>query len=114
MNILECKDINGIMVVCSKDTWEKHIVPKHPEMEGCEAHVKAVVQHPRQIYQDRDSLTKNIIYNPAVLPKASHARYLRVVINYKNSKFLGKRGYIESALGCWNIKKGDILIWEIK
>jgi hypothetical protein len=114
MNILECKDIYGITVVCSKDTWEKHIVPKHPEMEGCEAHVKAVIQHPRQIYQDSNNLDKLIIYNSAVLQKASHTRYIRVIINYKKHKFLGKRGYIESALGCWNIKRGDILIWENK
>jgi hypothetical protein len=114
MNILECKDVNGITVVCSKDTWDKHILPKHPELEGCEAHVKTAIQHPRQIFQDNTNLNKVIIYNPTVLPNTSYTRYLRVAINYKTHKWWGKRGYVESAFGCWNIRKGDILIWESK
>ncbi len=114
MNIIVCKDRDNITVVCSKDTWNKHILPKHAEIEGCEAHVKAVIQHPRQIFQDSTDLNKLIVYNPVVLPRASYSRYLRVIVSYKMHRFLGKRGYIESALGCWNIKKGDILVWEAK
>ncbi len=114
MNVLECEDKDGIPVVCSKDTWNKHILPKHPEIEGCEAHVKTVIQYPRFIYQDSTDLDKLILYSPAVLPKASHSKYLRIAIKYKKHLFLGKRGYVESAMGSWNIKKGDILIWEPK
>ena len=114
MNILKCQDKDRIPVVCSDDTWNKHILPKHPEIDGCEAHVKAVIEHPRLVYQDSTDLNKLILYSPAVLPKASHSRYLRVAISYKNNRFLGKRGYIESAMGCWNIRKGDILVWETK
>ncbi len=113
MNIIECQDKDGITVVCSKDTWEKHILPKHPEMKGCEADVKIVVQHPREIFQDHVDLNKHIIYNPAPLPNVHFARYLRVAIEYKEHIW-GKRGYIESAFVCLNKKKGDILIWPVK
>lgn len=112
MNIIECQDKDGITVVCSKDTWEKHILPRHDEMKGREAHVKAVIQHPWQIFQDSVNIDKHIIYNPAVFPGVAHVRYLRVIINYKIHKYWGKRGYVESALGCWNMKGGDVLIWS--
>jgi hypothetical protein len=72
MNIINCKDKDGVTVVCSEETWNKHILPKHPEIEGCEAHVKTVIQHPRFIYQDNTDLNKLIHYSPAVLPKASY------------------------------------------
>ena len=114
MNILKCLDKDGVPVVCSKETWNKHILPKHDEVEGCEAHVQSVIQHPRNIYQDTTNLNKLLLYSPAVLPKAHHCRYLRVVVHYKNHKILGRRGYVESAMGCWNIRQGDLLIWESK
>jgi hypothetical protein len=107
-----CKDKDGIIVVCDKSTWYNHITAGHPEMIGCEAYVKAAIESPYQIYQDRQNLNKKIIYQPFVLPKPFHTQYLRIAIKYRKN-LLGKtKGYICTAFACKEKKGGDILIWE--
>jgi hypothetical protein len=112
VNILECKDKDGITIICTEDTWVNHVIFEHPEMQGCETHVKTAIQNPFQIYQDSSDLKKKVIYNPFILPKPFHTQYLRIVIEYRYSNIRGQRGYICTAFACKNKKKGDILIWE--
>lgn len=112
MNVINCYDKDGIRVVCDDGTWHNHIVAEHPEMGGCEAHVKATIEYPYQIYQDSTDINKKIIYKPFVLPKPFHTQYLRIAIEYRQRKFENKKGYVRSAFACRNKRKGDILIWE--
>ncbi len=111
MNVIDCFDRDGIRVVCDDDTWYNHIEAEHPEMKGCEAIVNAAVNNPYEIYQDRSDISKKVIYKPFVLPEPFHTYYLRVVIEYKQLKFRGIRGYVRTAFSCSNKKKGDILLW---
>ena len=112
MNVLECKDKDGIDVVCSQETWLIHILDEHPEMNGYEAYVKTAIGDPYQIYQDSSNLNKRIIYKPFILPKPYNLQYLRVVIEYPRRKFGKARGFVHTAFPCLNIKKGDILLWQ--
>ena len=112
MEVFRCLDKDSISVICSGDTWNNHIVAEHLEMGGCEAHVKAAIEKPYQIYQDQRHLNTKIIYKPFVLPKPYHNQYLRVAIKYRKRRFGGLRGYVSTAFACQNKRRGDILIWE--
>jgi len=112
MNIIDCFDKDGIKVVCDEGTWYNHILAEHPEMTGCEEIIKATINNPYEIYQDRIAINKKAICKPFVLPKPFHTYYLRIVIEYDKSKFRGTKGYVRTAFACVNKKKGDILLWE--
>jgi hypothetical protein len=109
--IFQCRDRDGVLIACTRQCWENHILAKHPEMGGCEAHVKAAIEDPYQVYQDANDISHRVIYKPFILPPPFHTQYLRVAIVYKNRVFRGLKGYVLSAFPCFNIKKGDILIW---
>lgn len=107
-----CWDKDGVEVVCNRDTWENHVIAEHPEMKECEAHVKASIEKPYQVYQDGRHPDTKIIYKPFILPKPFHTQYLRVAIKYRQRLFGRLRGYVSTAFPCSGKRKGDILIWE--
>jgi len=109
--IFHCHDREGVLITCSVQCWENHILTEHPEMKGYEAHVKTTIEDPYQIYQDSKHINQKVIYKPFILPKPYQQQYLRVALEYKMKKFRGLRGYVLSAYPSINIKKGDILIW---
>ena len=111
-NVFRCRDKDGVLVICTQSTWEKHIIAEHPEMRGNEMCVKAAIEDPYQIYQDPRHANKKNIYKPFVLPKPYHTQYLRVAIEYKKPLFRQLKGYVSSAFACKTKRKGDILIWE--
>ena len=111
-HIIKCRDRDGVPVVCDKSTWYNHIVVRHAELQGCETHVKAAIESPYQIYQDRSNLKRKIIYQPFVLPKPFHTQYLRIAIEYRQGIFGGIKGYVCTAFACKQKKEGDILLWE--
>ncbi|MBE0431327.1 MAG: hypothetical protein IBX67_05830 [Dehalococcoidia bacterium] len=113
MEILRCKDKDGITIICSQDTWDNHIVSGHPEVKGCEMIVKTAIEKPFQVYQDGRHANRRIIYKPFVLPKPFHTQYLRIAIEYHRGKVSrNMQGYVCSAFACQTKRKGDILIWE--
>lgn len=112
MREFSCRDKDGIEVICTKDTWVNHIIAEHPEMGGCQAHVKTAIERPYQIYQDGRNPNKKNVYKPFILPKPFHTQYLRVTIKYRKRVFGGLRGYVSTAFACQGKRKGDILIWE--
>ena len=109
---LRCCDRNGVVIICTDDNWRNHIVAEHPEVRGCEAHVKTAIENPYRIYQDPRHPNRKILYKPFILPKPFNTQYLRVAIEYKKSRIRDFRGYIITAFACSGIRKGDILIWE--
>jgi hypothetical protein len=110
--MLLCKDRDGVEVTCTDDNWNNHIVSEHPEVRGCEAHVKVAVENPYRIYQDSQHPKRKNLYKPFILPKPFHTQYLRVTIEYRKPRFRDLRGHIVTAFACSGIKRGDILIWE--
>ena len=113
MEKFRCKDKDGITVVCTRDTWEDHIVSEHPEMKDCEVTVRTAIEKPYQVYQDGRHAARRTVYKPFVLPKPFHTQYLRIAIEYRRKKISRKvQGYVCSAFACRTKRKGDILIWE--
>lgn len=112
MEIFRCRDIDNVVVVCYKDTWENHIAGEHLEVKGCEHIVKEAIEKPYRVYQDSRHISRKNIYKPFVLPKPCHTDYLRVGIEYRKRLLVGLRGFVRTAFACKNIRKGDILIWE--
>jgi hypothetical protein len=106
-----CQDKDGTEIICTADNWKNHIVSEHPEMGGCEAHVKTI-EKPYQVYQDARNINRKVVYKPFILPKPFHTQYLRVAIEYKKRRFGHIRGYVVTAFSCTGIRKGDILLWE--
>jgi len=110
--MFQCRDRDGIVVYCSKDTWYNHIIAEHPDMRGWEAYVKTAIEKPYQVYQDGRHPHIRVIYAPFILPKPYNLYYLRVAIKYRKRAFGKLRGYVSTAFPCVNKRKGDILIWE--
>ena len=81
-------------------------------MIGCEAVVKAVIEQPYRVYQDKRHLHRRVFYKPFVLPRPFHTQYLRVVVQYKERRFGSKRGHVMTAFACTQVREGDILLWE--
>ncbi|HEY4711416.1 MAG TPA: hypothetical protein VIH69_01870, partial [Dehalococcoidia bacterium] len=107
-----CYDSNGVEVTCTDDNWDNHIVAEHPEIKGCEVHVKTTIEKPHRIYQDPRHPNTKILYKPFILPKPFHTQWLRVAIEYRKPRFGNLRGYTLTAFACTGVRKGDILIWE--
>ena len=107
-----CYDKDGIEIICAEANWDNHIVSEHPELKGCEAHVKATVENPYRIYQDPRHPNRRILYRPFILPKPFHTQWLRVAIEYRKPRFGKLRGYTVTAFACTGVRQGDILIWE--
>jgi hypothetical protein len=112
MDIFRCLDRDNVTIICTEDTWENHILAEHPEMRGCEVHVRTAIEKPYQVFQDGRHPNVRIIYKPFILPKPFSLYYLRVAIKYRKRVFDKLRGYVASAFPCKNKRKGDILIWE--
>ena len=110
--IFRCTDRDGIEIMCTKDTWQNHIVAEHPEMIGCESYVKQTIENPDCVYEDfKYKSTKNFYTSPTLPTQVSYP-YLRVSVKY-HKNVLGKtRGYVKSAFPCVSKRKGDRLIWE--
>ncbi len=106
-NAFECHDREGIRVVCSRETWDSHIVAEHPEMRGCESCVVAAIEAPFEVYQDRAFPNRRSIYRPFILPKPMDRSYLRISVEYKKRKFSKDyRGYVLTAFPVENKRKG--------
>ena len=109
-----CRDKDNVIIICYQNTWDNHILGEHPEVRGWESYVQDTISHPYQIYQDPKHPNKKAHYKPFILPKPFNVLYLRVCIEYKNSRLRGFRGFVQSAFPCPTIRKGDILIWQQK
>lgn len=109
---LECQDRDGIRVICTESNWENHVVSEHPELRGCELHVKTTIETPHRIYQDSRHPNRRNLYKPFILPKPFHTQWLRVVIEYKKPLFGDIRGEVVTAFACTGVRQGDILIWQ--
>ncbi|MBI4332555.1 MAG: hypothetical protein HY673_14885 [Chloroflexi bacterium] len=112
--MFRCKDKDGSVVICTKQTWENHIVAEHPEMKACQSYVKDAIEKPYQVYQDGRNPGKRVIYKPFVLPPPYQLQYLRVVVEYRQSRGKSSKGYVVTAFPCQGQRKGDILIWSGK
>ena len=74
--------------------------------------MKAAIEQPYRVYQDKRHLHRKIYYRPFILPKPFHMQYLRVVVEYRERRFSSERGHVVTAFACTEVREGDILLWE--
>jgi hypothetical protein len=108
----DCKDKDGIRIVCTEDNWVNHIVAEHPELNGCEVLVKKTIGQPHRVYQDSRHPNRKILYKPFILPKPFNTQWLRVAIEYRKPMLGDIRGYVVTAFACTGVRQGDIIIWQ--
>ena len=106
MPIFECKDVFGEDIICPYDRWQ-HILD-HPEMYGQEGLVKATIEDPDFITQDKYFENRFCNYKKLELPILG-VNYIRVIVQKKS-----KKGIVISAFSCVGSAKGEKLIWKKK
>jgi hypothetical protein len=80
-------------------------------MIGKEKIVQAIVGKPQAVYASASVKGRVTLYKRLVLPPPIGDTFIRVVVEYKNSPFKKKRGYICNAFSCRGKQQGEVLIW---
>lgn len=73
----EVTDPKGIVVICTKDCWHNHILPRHKSLSTHVETVKLAITNPTYgVYRDANFPDRRIYYfrNP------SYRRYMKVVV----------------------------------
>jgi len=73
----EVTDPKGMVVVCTKDCWHNHILPRHGSMSEKIETIKLTITNPAYgVYRDAHFSDRRVYYyrNP------SHPRYMKVVV----------------------------------
>ena len=104
-NIIKITDPRGKTVVCSEDTWNRHIVKHHPEMKNRMGDVVNAISDPDFICEDINDEDTDI-YIAFITLKTTNDLYLRVIV-----KFDRNFGRVLSAFPAANGKTGETIIW---
>ena len=65
-------------IVLHQDTWDRHIIPGHPELKGKEQDVEDVASDPSVVYSSNSMITDYLFVKSSVVD--SQGRPLRVVV----------------------------------
>jgi hypothetical protein len=84
-NIIEAKSPLGYTVVCSRKTWEQHIIINHTEMTDNEGSVKKTIDNPDVIYKSSWNPDAHV-YHAIILESSYPHLFTRVVINVNEDK----------------------------
>lgn len=101
-----CKDVRGIVVTCLNTQWQYLL--KHPEMEGQQGVVRAIIEAPEFIHRSRDYKDRHTYYKQVVLSGIGNT-YIRVIV--KVNSWL-KRGQVYNAFAVKGPQEGETLIWK--
>ena len=104
-NLFETRDPRGLLVICTLEVWESHIVWQHPFMEGREAEVQQAIEHPSLgIFADAHREQRDVYY----LRRASGVDLLKVVVDFSE-----ETGVVVSAHPRNTPKPGEKMKWPI-
>ena len=73
-NIIEVIDVRGILVVCEKSQWEKHIILLHPDVQ--EEVVKNTIKEPQIIYQSAENTKRDVYFGKM----DGNNKYMKVIV----------------------------------
>ena len=90
--VIEATDPFGNRLSCTEDTWEGHVLPGHPEMDGLVEEAKQAITNPSKITKSGHSQTEMCYYRDA--PSPYGGRIMKIVATVKPGR---TRGYIKSA-----------------
>lgn len=103
-NVIEASDPRGYPVICTEDTWNYHILPRHSNLTGREAEVKQAIEHPAFITQDATRSERNIYFR--FTSGKARLLYLKVVVSFENNQ-----GTVITAFLTDSGKTGETIIW---
>ena len=107
----ETVDIYGVAVRCSHDTWDGHIVVRHPELNGLEHLTVDAVRSPDMVYDSGSRSNRKLCYREVVQPLPFNDRYILVVVAYDDLPE-GVVGVVVTAHPIDGILEGNILAWQ--
>ncbi|AQU02573.1 hypothetical protein B1773_00470 [Dehalococcoides mccartyi] len=105
-----CVDHYGKIVCCTSEAWQ-HII-NHKECIGQEELIKAVIQKPDFINQDKNYKDRKVFYKNCVLNPIGKC-FLRIVIKYSNNLLNRRKGRIITAFASDSEKKGEARLWPL-
>lgn len=102
--LFEVNDPRGYRVVCTQETWEKHVLEQRPFMDGWENFVKSAIENPDiGIYQSVSRPNREIYYGKLY----SSPRYIRIVVEFNDDR----TGKVITAFPSDSGKTGERLTW---
>jgi hypothetical protein len=104
-NIVTVTDPRGIKIVLSDDTWNKHILKRHPELKDKINDVIDTLENPTYICLDPLEINNHIYYS-FLIARNSGKWYLKVLAEVQNNY-----GRVLSAFYVANGKSGEKMIW---
>lgn len=107
----ETVDIYGVPVSCSHDTWDDHVIFRHPELDGLQHLAIEVVTDPDLVYDSGRRSNRRLFYREAVQPLPFSERYILVVVAYDDFPE-GVVGVVVTAHPINGILEGNILAWQ--
>ena len=82
-NIIETVDVRGILVVCKKSQWEKHITLLHPEVVGKEKIVENTIKTPEAIYQSEEDQKRDVYFDKI----DNNNKYMKVIVEMSSPNY---------------------------
>jgi hypothetical protein len=105
---LRCADRTGREIVIYQDRWYEHIMVDHKELSGREEVVRATLEQPDTIRQDRYRSDRECYYRQGDLP-ARH-RFVKVVVKFSETPF-GVAGTVITAFTVERIDHREAHLW---
>ncbi len=107
----ETVDIYGVPVSCSHDTWNGHVLFRHPELNGLEQLAVDSVLAPDMVYDSGSRSNRKLFYREAAQPLPFNDRYILVVVAYDGLPE-GVFGVLVTTHPVNRILEGNILAWQ--
>jgi len=108
-SLFKVKDPEGYEISLDIDTWELHIIVRHPEMKNCLDLVKRTVESPEVVQQSPDARETCFYYRLSgkrLLRRTD--LYVSVVVNRNNEE---KTGLVRTAHLTRKIRQGGKTLW---
>ncbi|MGC4106433.1 MAG: hypothetical protein QM753_08775 [Thermomicrobiales bacterium] len=107
MTISSCRDRNGVWVTCSSDTWEVHVLYRHPDMDDYKAEVIQTITSPDAEFEDADYTHRTCFYSRrGIVPDYPDAM-IKVVVEYTDGQ-----GELKTTFLAETHKPGETLRWS--
>jgi len=104
------KDPQDYTVTLHEDTWQDHILDRHPEMSRHLEDMKDTISDPDLIYRQPDLHPKSVVYMRTISQEFNTSEYVIVAATRDEEK---KRGYVKTAFSSGTSEPPDAeIIWN--
>jgi hypothetical protein len=94
--VFSVKDPNGLSIILRRETWDNHILPRHPELARYLSEVQEVLKEPDLILEERHTGHTRQVYvrDAAVKERPFRDKQLVVYVAVPGNR---RRGYVCTA-----------------